>query len=186
MALSKWNYNICWYHISTTPAPFATPTLNPPVCTSTAAHPVKYYNLSQCKRYKSALRNCKNSTKHSQAAFYLVKHLWFSIAGASRARSPPLALFFFACGTAASMVAPPPTRPQRPVLLLSPRGFLIESDPIMSQQLAINVINYSSTLVTSECDADVECAWYIQHITRFITVMEAEQENVLLFLCFFL
>ena len=29
----------------------------------------------------------------------------------------------------------------------------------MSQQLAINVINYSSTLVTSECDADVECVY---------------------------
>lgn len=29
----------------------------------------------------------------------------------------------------------------------------------MSQQLAINVINYSSTLVTSEYDADVECVY---------------------------
>lgn len=53
----------------------------------------------------------------------------------------------------------PPAQPQRPVSLLSPRGFLIESDPIMRQQLAINVINYSSTLVTSECDADVECVY---------------------------
>lgn len=33
-------------------------------------------------------------------------------------------------------------------LLLSPSGTLIKSDPIMSQKLAINVINYSSMLVT--------------------------------------
>lgn len=44
----------------------------------------------------------------------------------------------------------------------------------MSQQLAINVINYSSTLVTSGCDADVECVRRIQRITGFIAAMVGE------------
>lgn len=161
MALSKWNYNICWYRISATTSLPPPPTPNPCMCTPTAAHPVKYYNLSQSKRYKFALRNCKNSTKHSQAGLYLVSRLWFSIAGVSRTPPFPLApsLSLSACGTPVSVATTPPAQPQRPVSLLSPRGFLIESDPIMSQQLAINVINYSCTLVTSECDADVECVY---------------------------
>lgn len=150
----KLQYMLIPYFSNPTP-----PTPNPCMCTPTSAHPVKYYNLSQSKRYKSALRNCKNSTKHSQASLYLVRRLWFSIAGVSRAHSPPLSHSLSACGTPASVVAMPPAQPQRPVSLLSPRGFLIESDPIMRQQLAINVINYSSTLVTSECDADVECVY---------------------------
>lgn len=143
-------------------SPPTTPTPNPRVCTPSAAHPVKYCNLSQSKRYKSALRNCKNSTKHSQASLYLVRCLWFSVAGVSRARSSPrlsLPPSLSACGTPASAGAQHPAQPQRPVSLLSPRGFLIESDPIMSQQLAINVINYSFMLVTSEYDADVECVY---------------------------
>lgn len=101
------------------------------------------------------------------ASLYLVRRWWFSIAGVWRAHPPTttatLLLFLLllphtlsACGRAASAVATPPAQPRSPVSLLSPRGFLIESDPIMSQQLAINVINYSSTLVTSERDADVE------------------------------
>lgn len=136
------------------PNPPTTPTPNPHVCTPTAAHPVKYYNLSQSKRYKSALRNCKNSTKHSQAGLWGTYDLALQVY--QELANPPS---LYACGTAVSMVALPPAQPQRPVSLLSPRGFLIESDPIMSQQLAINVINYSSTLVTSECDADVECVY---------------------------
>lgn len=74
------------------PNPPTPPSSNPRMCTPIAAHPVKYYNLSQSKRYKSALRNCKNSTKHSQASLYLVRRLWFSIAGVLRAHSPPLSL----------------------------------------------------------------------------------------------
>lgn len=133
------------YSSNTRPSP--TPTPNPRVCTPIAADPVKYYNLSQSKRYKSALRNCKNSTKHSQASLYLVRRLWFSIAGVSRALSLSVA----------QRQAWPHRHPLSPVSLLSPRGFLIESDPIMSQQLAINVINYSSTLVISEYDAYMGC-----------------------------
>lgn len=155
MALSKWNYNICWYYISATSS-LPPPTPNPRMCPPITAHPVKYYNLSQSKRYKSALRNCKNSTKHSQASLYLVRRLWFSIAGVWRAHPPPPPLSV--CLWHASY-ATPSAQPRHPVSLLSPRGFLIESDPIMSQQLAINVINYSSTLVTSERDADVECVY---------------------------
>lgn len=157
MALSKWNYNICWYHISATSSlPPSTP--NPRMYPPITAQPVTYYNLSQSKRYKSALRNCKNSTKHSQASLYLVRRLWFSIAGVWRAHSPspPPPPPLSACGSPASVAATPPARLRRPVSSLSPWGFLIESDPIMSQQLAINVINYFCMLVTSARDADVE------------------------------
>jgi len=87
--LIKWKLQYMLIPYFHNPNPFTTPSPNPPVCTPSAAHPVKYYNLFQCKRYKSALRNCKNSTKHSQAGLYLVKHLWFSIAGVSAADAPP-------------------------------------------------------------------------------------------------
>ena len=82
----KLQYMLMPYFSNPAPPPN---TPSPCMCTPTSAHPVKYYNLSQSKRYKSALRNCKNSTKHSQASLYLVRRLWFSIAGVSRAHSPP-------------------------------------------------------------------------------------------------
>lgn len=82
----KLQYMLIPYSSNLNPPPPPTP--NPRMCTPTAAHPVKYYNLSQSKRYKSALRNCKNSTKHSQASLYLVRRLWFSIAGVSRPPHP--------------------------------------------------------------------------------------------------